>query len=92
MEMARVGNHLVTACPYCDKLISIEVGHYDLEALLRRMMAHRIASPVCEDAYDHRDKESLHQPQDSQSGVSAVIGKWPGDETDEEIQSGIDDI
>ena len=33
--------------------------------------------------------ESLHQPQDSQSGMSAIIGKWPGDETDEEIADGL---
>jgi len=28
---------------------------------------------------------SLHQPQDLQSGISAVIGKWPVNETDEDI-------
>ena len=28
----------------------------------------------------------LWVPQDSSSGVAAIIGKWPGDETDEEIE------
>jgi hypothetical protein len=31
------------------------------------------------------DPSSLHVPQGPRSGVSAVIGRWPGDETDEEI-------
>lgn len=31
------------------------------------------------------DRSVLHQPQDPDSGLNAVMGKWPGDETDEEI-------
>lgn len=33
----------------------------------------------------------LQQPQDSRSGIAAVIGKWPGDETDEEIRDALDE-
>lgn len=33
------------------------------------------------------DIQTLHQPQGPKSGVSAFFGKWPGDETDEEIDS-----
>jgi len=31
------------------------------------------------------DIEALHQPQGPDSGLNAVMGKWPGDESDEEI-------
>jgi hypothetical protein len=31
------------------------------------------------------DSSSLHVPQGPRSGVSAIIGRWPGDETDDEI-------
>ena len=31
------------------------------------------------------DLEALHQPQGPDSGLNAVMGKWPGDESDEEI-------
>ncbi|MBL9020584.1 MAG: hypothetical protein JNL21_00230 [Myxococcales bacterium] len=31
------------------------------------------------------DMRSLHQPQGPRSGLAAIVGKWPGDESDEEI-------
>ncbi len=31
------------------------------------------------------DLEALHQPQGPNSGINAIMGKWPGDETEEEI-------
>ncbi len=31
------------------------------------------------------DPNILHQPQGPDSGLNAVMGKWPGDESDEEI-------
>jgi len=31
------------------------------------------------------DLRSLHQPQGPRSGLAAIVGKWPGDESDEEI-------
>jgi hypothetical protein len=30
------------------------------------------------------DIASLHQPQGSDSGINAIIGKWPGDDLSEE--------
>jgi hypothetical protein len=32
------------------------------------------------------DARNLHKPQGPRTGVNAVFGKWPGDETDEEIE------
>ena len=32
------------------------------------------------------DTARLHKPQGPRSGVSAVFGKWPGEETDEEFE------
>ena len=31
------------------------------------------------------DYSVLHQPQEPDSGMNAIFGKWPGDESDEEI-------
>lgn len=31
------------------------------------------------------DLEALHQPQGPDTGINAIIGKWPGDESEEEI-------
>jgi hypothetical protein len=31
------------------------------------------------------DRRALHRPQGPDSGVNAIIGRWPGDESDEEI-------
>ncbi len=31
------------------------------------------------------DPRSLHVPQGPDSGINLLIGKWPGDETEEEI-------
>lgn len=31
------------------------------------------------------DRRALHQPQGPDSGINAIIGKWPGDESEEEI-------
>jgi hypothetical protein len=31
------------------------------------------------------DLQSLYRPQGPNSGINAIIGAWPGDETDEEI-------
>jgi hypothetical protein len=31
------------------------------------------------------DRQALHQPQGPDSGINLLIGKWPGDESEEEI-------
>jgi hypothetical protein len=33
------------------------------------------------------DVKALHKPQGPRSGISAIFGKWPGDETDEEFEA-----
>jgi hypothetical protein len=35
--------------------------------------------------------KELHQSQDSRSGMAAIIGKWPGDETDGEIREALNE-
>ena len=35
--------------------------------------------------------DAFRKPQDSRSGMSAIMGKWPGDETDDEIKAGLED-
>ena len=38
------------------------------------------------------DVEKLRKPQGPGTGISAIIGQWPGDETDEEIRAFLNDI
>lgn len=38
------------------------------------------------------DYAALHKPQGPNSGINAVIGKWPGDETDEEINALLEEL
>ena len=33
------------------------------------------------------DAKTLRKPQGPRSGISAIFGKWPGDETDEEFEA-----
>jgi len=35
------------------------------------------------------DTRELHQPQGARSGIAAIIGQWPGDETDEEFDAAV---
>lgn len=38
------------------------------------------------------DARLLHQPQGPRSGVNAIFGEWPGDETDEEVRGYLEEI
>jgi hypothetical protein len=38
------------------------------------------------------DIAALHQPQGPDSGINAIIGKWPGDESDEEILALLEEL
>jgi len=38
------------------------------------------------------DARDLRRPQDSKSGVAAIFGKWPGDETDEEVLAALAEL
>jgi hypothetical protein len=38
------------------------------------------------------DIASLHQPQGPDSGINAIIGKWPGDESEEEILALLEEL
>jgi hypothetical protein len=35
-------------------------------------------------------EDIIHVPQTPETGLGAMIGKWPGDETDEEIREALD--
>jgi hypothetical protein len=35
------------------------------------------------------DVRRLHQPQGPRSGIAAIIGQWPGDESDEDVAEGL---
>lgn len=38
------------------------------------------------------DMRSLRQPQDERSGVNAIFGQWPGDESEEEITAALQEL
>ncbi len=38
------------------------------------------------------DPAGLRQPQDPSTGISAIIGRWPGDESDDEIFAALDEL
>jgi hypothetical protein len=38
------------------------------------------------------DTRALSRPQGPRSGVAAIFGRWPGDETDEEVQALLDEL
>jgi hypothetical protein len=38
------------------------------------------------------DLQALHQPQGPDSGLNAVMGKWPGDESEEEILALLEEL
>jgi hypothetical protein len=38
------------------------------------------------------DLKALHVPQGPDSGINAIIGKWPGDESEEEILALLEEL
>jgi hypothetical protein len=38
------------------------------------------------------DAARLHRRQGPRSGMAAILGRWPGDETDEEIQAALEKL
>jgi hypothetical protein len=38
------------------------------------------------------DASKLHKPQGLRSGIAAIIGQWPGDETNEEVIAGLEKL
>lgn len=60
----------------------IELAHGDTQ----------IWSQIPRPLFASMDHRALHQPQGPRSGFNALIGCWPGDETDEEIQAQLEAI
>ena len=72
---------------------------YRASARLLRIDADEIAAADGEPSFWSRvpparrrkfDLAAYHKPQGPNSGMNAIIGRWPGDETDEEIQAALD--
>ena len=53
----------------------------DLDRRLRRVELRTGLSKLSQDEW----LESLRQPQDADNGTNAIMGRWPGDESDEVI-------
>jgi hypothetical protein len=53
-----------------------------------RRPSYRLSRPIVGDF----DPAILHQPQGPDSGINAIIGKWPGDESDEEILALLEEL
>lgn len=48
----------------------------------------RLPSPL----FGVLDRRALHQPQGPRSGINAIIGRWPGDESDGEVRTALFEI
>ena len=48
----------------------------------------RVPAPLFRGA----DGSSLRQPQGIRSGLNAIIGRWPGDETEEELAAALREL
>lgn len=42
--------------------------------------------------FDELDLEALKQPQGSRTGVNAIVGRWPGEESDEDIARALHEL
>ena len=49
-------------------------------------------APEPQPVFDDRDLTALRRPQGPRSGVAALLGTWPGDETDAEIEAFLDEL
>ena len=54
--------------------------------------AHRRRSPVKRPLVGTIDLKALHVPQGPNSGINAIIGKWPGDESEEEVLAMLEEL
>lgn len=78
------------------------MAHYMANEKLLRVDAHSIF-PVAETEmllwsqypkplYGSFNVQELHVPQTPETGLGAIFGKWPGNETDEEIQAYLEEL
>lgn len=51
-----------------------------------------VFSEVPEPLLAAHDAQELRRPQGARSGINAIVGKWPGDETDDEIFAMIEEM
>ena len=61
--------------------VETEPGHATVALVRSETLARQIATMLESGAL----RESLHVPQTPDTGLGAVIGKWPGAETDAEV-------
>ena len=47
---------------------------------------------VCQVPFKEMDRPSLDQPQTPTTGINAIIGRWPGDESEEEILAALEKL
>lgn len=80
------------------RVLVLGTAVYRASGRLLRIDAEVVRSGECEPAIFSRmpappnskiDVSKLRKPQGPRSGMAAIIGKWPGDETDEEVQQAL---
>ena len=47
---------------------------------------------VCQVPFREMDRLYLDQPQTPTSGINAIIGRWPGDESEEELLAALEEL
>jgi hypothetical protein len=67
--------------PASDEVARLAAQVREMEARLRRVELKVGLSPKTEQEW----LASLRRPQDEHSGINAILGQWPGEETEAEI-------
>lgn len=99
----RVGDESQTCAESHDGVVVVGgTAHFDLSGSLLHVDVDllqlgdeqdlRLWSQAPQPLFGGTDREDLRQPQGPTSGLNAIFGRWPGDETDEEIFALLEEI
>lgn len=64
----------------------------DAEAVKRGEQEPALFSRIPTPSHAKLDVSKLHKAQGSRSGMAAIMGQWPGDETDEEVAAALEQL
>ncbi|MEA2488522.1 MAG: hypothetical protein QOH21_314 [Acidobacteriota bacterium] len=78
--------------PTNKKQTAVQLLNFLIEAFRGVLRRHTRSRTNARISFRELDRASLWQPQGQHSGVNAIIGAWPGDETDEQIAAALREL
>jgi hypothetical protein len=84
-DLSRVWGHMARVSGWAKYRTSGDVLRIEADAIEAAEDGLSVLSRVPTSLLPALDLRSLHKAQGPRSGVSAVMGRWPGDETDDEV-------